>query len=317
MRQLVCQAGAVANFAEGERTLKSMSGLEVSEATVRRTTEDEGRRVVEELEQRTLGPQRPWNWQRDAEGKTCAYISVDHTGVRQQGERGRRADGRMVGVGMVYNPDSEHDDRRREPRQVRYLAGLYDLDDLGRRLRREAEAVGIMRAERQIALTDGGAGLEALVAKFFPRAELILDFYHGKEHLVELAQALFPSNDADRKSWLDARCHQLKHEGGAAVLAVLEGLAGEHHSANVRECLRCQIGYFRNNVHRMDYPAYIAKGWQIGSGPVESACKTVVGNRLKGSGMRWGAPGTSEVAHLRALYLSEPECWKAHWSTTL
>ena len=64
----------------------------------------------------------------------------------------------------------------------------------------------------------------------------------------------------------------------------------------------------------MDYPAYVRNGWQIGSGPVESACKTVVGNRLKGGGMRWGENGADAVCHLRALYLSEPVCWDSFWN---
>jgi hypothetical protein len=75
-----------------------------------------------------------------------------------------------------------------------------------------------------------------------------------------------------------------------------------------------QVQYFRNHEHRMDYPTYVRNGWQIGSGPVESACKTVVGNRLKGGGMCWGEDGADAVCHLRALYLSEPCCWDAFWS---
>lgn len=77
------------------------------------------------------------------------------------------------------------------------------------------------------------------------------------------------------------------------------------------ECLR----YFQNHQHKMDYPRYLANGWQIGSGPVESACKTVVGSRLKQSGMRWGEAGSDAVCHLRALYLSQPGQWEAYWKT--
>ena len=70
--------------------------------------------------------------------------------------------------------------------------------------------------------------------------------------------------------------------------------------------------YFANNLHRMEYPEYAAEGWQIGSGPVESACKTVVG-RLKGAGMRWGEGGTHAVCQVRALYRSENGQWEAFW----
>lgn len=314
--QVVSQAGVLASFAEAsERTLKTMCGLSISESTVERTTEEAGRRVAERLAAgHSQGPRQSWTWQRDALGKTCAYISLDHTGVRQQGPGGVRAEGRMAGVGMVYNPRSDHDERKPPPRQVRYLAGFYELDDLGRELRREAEAIGIMQAEQQIALSDGGSGLEDLLRRFFPRAVCILDFWHAKEHLVELAQALYPTDEEARTAWQDQWCHRLKHEGGRAVLVCLKELDESQWSEHVREVHRKQVTYFRNHCHRMDYPTYVARGWQIGSGPVESACKTVVGNRLKGGGMRWGSDGADAVCHLRAIYLSEPECWQSLWN---
>jgi len=63
----------------------------------------------------------------------------------------------------------------------------------------------------------------------------------------------------------------------------------------------------------MDYPYYLAQGWQIGSGPIESACKTVVGQHLKLAGMRWCAYGTNNVCHLRALFKSKQAQWDAFW----
>lgn len=314
--QVVAQAGVLASFAEAsERTLQTMCGLKISESTVERTTEDAGQQVAAQLAAgQTQGPKQSWNWQRDALGRRCAYISLDHTGVRQQGPGGSRVDGKMAAVGMVYNPNSKHDENRPLPRQVRYLSGFYELNELGRQLRREAEVVGIMDAEVHLALSDGGSGLESLLKRFFPRCICILDFWHAKEHLVELAQAMFPADDEARKKWLDAWCHQLKHEGGRSVLRDLETLDLSQASDLVREAHRKQLTYFRNHHHKMDYPTYITHGWQIGSGPVESACKTVVGNRLKGGGMRWGEQGADAVCHLRAAYLSESACWDALWA---
>jgi hypothetical protein len=76
------------------------------------------------------------------------------------------------------------------------------------------------------------------------------------------------------------------------------------------------LGYFGNQVHRMDYPTYEANGWFIGSGAVESACKTVVGQRLKGSGMRWRQAGSHALCHVRARYRSEHSQWTAFWRRT-
>jgi hypothetical protein len=314
--EMVSLAGVLGSFADGaERVLHKMAGLRLSESTVERTTEAAGHRVRQQLQQgKPLGPTHSWTWQRDACGRRCAYVSLDATGVRRQGPGGHHAEGRMAYVGMVYNPRSEHDPKRPPQRQVRYLSGFFELDALGRQLHREALEVGWASADQQIALSDGGSGLEPFFKTFFPKAVCILDFYHAKEYLVELGQALYGEDESARQTWLDDACHRLKHEGGPTVRRRLEELDLGTASSAVREVHRQVVQYFRHHEHRMDYPTYVRNGWQIGSGPVESACKTVVGNRLKGGGMRWGEDGSDAVCHLRALYLSEPACWESFWN---
>lgn len=309
-------AGVLDSFADGaERVLQKMSGLRLSESTIERTTEAAGQRVAKSLEEgKSLGPEEEWSWQKDAQGHSCAYVSLDATGVRQQGPGGVRAEGKMAYVAMVYNANSEHDSTQPPPRQVRYLSGFFDLQTIGRQLHREALEVGWTTAEQQIAISDGGSGLEDFFHTYFPKAECILDFWHAKEYLVELAKSLYPSDEASRERWTDEACHQLKHDGGPAVRARLEVLDLSGVSPDARDTHRCTVQYFRNHEHRMDYPRYVRNGWQIGSGPVESACKTVVGNRLKGGGMRWGRVGADAVCHLRGLYLSERSCWDSFWN---
>jgi hypothetical protein len=168
------------------------------------------------------------------------------------------------------------------------------------------------RAQRWVALTDGGAGLEAFMRVNFPRAEVILDFYHAAEYLNDLAKVWCP--DAEQAGTLAQQwCHTLKHQGGQVLLGVLEGLDLRGRKATAREVHRQVVGYVRNQCHRMDYPRYRANGWLIGSGHVEAACKTVVGGRLKGSGMRWSEDGADAVCHLRALFKSEASQWEAFW----
>lgn len=308
-------AGVQTSFAQSaEVTLHKLCGLRLSESTVERVTEAAGERLGKLLaDKMTFGENKPWAWQRDAHGRTCAYVGADATGIRQQGAGGTRADGRMAYVGLIYNPRIAHDDRPPKARCVRYLAGFYTLDDLGRQLRRQAAQVGWDDAEQQIALSDGGSGLEEFFRKNFPLAECILDFWHASEHLTELGLALHPDDEQRRKSLVSAWCHRLKHEGGEAMLRELEALDVSSCTAAARQAYAEHTRYFQNQKHRMDYPRYVANGWQIGSGPVESACKTIVGNRLKGGGMRWGQDGSDAVCHLRALYLSEPGQWEAFW----
>lgn len=308
-------AGVQSSFAQSaEITLQKLCGLRLSESTVERVTEDAGARLRTLLEEKAMfGEAEPWAWQRDAHGRTCAYVGLDATGVRRQGERGAQAEGRMAYVGLLYNPRSQHDQRKPKPHQVRYLAGFYELDELGLQLRRQAAQVGWDEAEQQIALSDGGSGLEEFFRKNFPRAECILDFWHAAEHLTELAAALWPSDEAVRRERAEQWRRQLKHEGGLRMLGVLQAIDLAEHPAAARGTHADCVRYFQNHQHRMDYPRYVANGWQIGSGPVESACKTVVANRLKGSGMRWGDDGADALCRLRALYLSQPGQWEDFW----
>ena len=142
---------------------------------------------------------------------------------------------------------------------------------------------------------------------------VILDFYHASEHLGDLAKAWHGAGTEAAQAQHDRWSHRLKHEGGQAVLAEVRARGGGSRPS-AREVWQETVTYFENQVHRMDYPRYVARGWQIGSGPVESACKTVVGQRLKGTGMRWGGRGSDGVCHLRALFLSERGQWDAFWA---
>ena len=186
----------------------------------------------------------------------------------------------MAAVGMVFNARSEFEEQPpQDPHEVRYLAGFQDLDAFGLQWRRQAAQVGWDEAEQQLALTDGAPCLEEFIRKNAPRATPILDFYHASEHVAELVRSLYPETfEQQQAEW----CHTLKHAGGGALLAIWQALDQTGWSDAQRECYRQQEQYVRNNVHRMDYPTYRARGWMIGSGPVEAACKLVVGQRLKG-----------------------------------
>ena len=109
-----------------------------------------------------------------------------------------------------------------------------------------------------------------------------MDCYHAAEHLGDLGRALDPGDEATREEWLERWCHRRKHERGAVKLEGLRALPPGGREA-VRKADGEVLGYFENQVHRMDYPTYQTKGWAIGSGPVESACKTVTGKRMKGA----------------------------------
>jgi hypothetical protein len=297
-----------------------MSGLILSEATIERTTEEVGGRIATQLQAgTTYGPDTLWDWHTDASGQTVAYVTVDATGTRQQAADGGRAEGRMAYVAGVYNPappDWLRPGQPAPPVQARYVSGLYQLAQVGPLLRQQAAAVGMEQAEVWIGLTDGGNGLEEFLQRNFNRPDLvlILDFYHAASRLEKLAQALHPDDDEAARQQGEQWCRLLKEEGGATTLAVLRQWQWPaRRSVAVRAAWGEVESYFGNNVHRMEYPEYVAQGWQIGSGVVESACKTVVGQRLKGAGMRWSEAGAHGLCHVRALYRSEKGQWQAFW----
>jgi hypothetical protein len=307
---LVSLAGTLTSFAEAAaKVLPRMAGLRLAESTAERTTESAGLRLRQQRAAgQTFGPARDWPWPKDVRGRTCAYVSLDATGIGMQGEKGAAAEGRMAYVGLVYCPGGAG-----EPARERALAGLYELAELGAQMRRQGAQVGMDRADVWVALTDGGAGLEEFMGVYFPRAACVLDFYHAAEHVNDLAKTLYPGDQDKAAEVAGSWCHTLKHEGGVALLAQLEEVDLRGRKAEVRETHRRVLGYMRNNVHRMDYPRYLADGWLIGSGHVESACKGVVGQRLKGNGMRWGEEGADALCHLRALFKSEKGQWEASW----
>jgi hypothetical protein len=306
----VALAGALSSFAEAaQKTLPKLAGLVVSESTVERTTEQTGADVGRRLAAgQTFGKNEAWTWSQDAEGKTVAYVSADATGVGMQGANGSAAEGRMAAVGMIWNAH--------KPGQVRYVCGLVGgLAVLGQPLRNQGTQVGMGRAQRWVAISDGGAGIEDWLRLNFPRVEaVILDFYHVAEYLGAWAQVRHP-DEAQAREVASTWCHRLKHEGGKVVLAKLKRIDVSGRSEAVQEAHRVLLVYFTNQVHRMDYPSYRAKGWLIGSGPVEAACKQVVGQRLKGTGMRWGEAGADGVCHLRALFRSEKGQWDDYWAS--
>lgn len=346
--RVVCLLGlSCDSFAEAAaKVLPEACGLRLAESTVQRVSEDAGARLGTLHEQgHTLGDSKPFDWHKDAQGRSCAYFSLDLTGVAQQASGGGPAEGRMPYVAAIYNPVPEGPPAAaplplpgyepveetaaeagslpqpalprapgRPPMQARYVAGLFSLAALGVLLRRQAAQVGMEQAEQWIGLSDGGGGLENFERANFNRANLvvILDFWHPTGYLQTLAKAMCPDDEAKRVAQVQAWCHTMKHEGGAAILKALKGLGPSRKKA-VQQALAEAVQYIGNNVHRMDYPYYLSQGWQIGSGPIESACKTVVGQRLKLAGMRWREYGTDNVCHLRALFKSDKGQWDAFW----
>lgn len=147
----------------------------------------------------------------------------------------------------------------------------------------------------------------------------VLDFWHATEYLSEASHAIFTKKkeDYERKAWLEQQCHNLKHKCGAAtrILSELKTCCEKKLSKVVREDLDSAITYFTNNIKkgRMSYYKFVKENLPIGSGVTEAACKTIIKQRLGGSGMRWKQKGIKMILSLRTLVKTKGR-WKEFWN---
>jgi hypothetical protein len=282
------------------------AGVRLSASSVRRATEAAGLDLLERQHQGAVirpANLRPWDFTVEGHKPTVAYLGLDAFSVPIQGPGGAKAEHRMIYTGILYTPDKE---------RSLYLVD-FDLDAICKQMRQASIAYGLGAANQVMALTDAGNGLaEGLRRHFWGDLLCILDWYHAAEHVHKLAQALYPSQQEQRQQWAEKAKGILYEQGGQALVNWLRDWTGPTDGAAAEEW-RKGINYFADNEERTDYPSYRSRGWDIGSGPTEAACK-VVGARLKGSGMRWVEAGAARVAPLRALYLSGPEVWDAYWA---
>ena len=166
---------------------------------------------------------------------------------------------------------------------------------------------------RRVGLSDGARDYEPWLAA---RTDwLILDFYHASGYLAGAAAGL-RRKPLERALWLEQACHALKHESGAAKRLARELATQVEAGSRTRgaaPALAAASGYFAHNIERMNYAAFRAMGFPIGSGVTEAACKTLVKQRLCGSGMQWTRRGAQTVLTLRALLLSTSR-WASLWT---
>jgi hypothetical protein len=306
---LVCLAGTLLPFADAAQDLlRRFAGVRLSASTVLRDTEGEGQRLrAQQKAGRMVEPTQPephWRAARQ-DNQPAAYVGLDAFSVPMQGIGASKAEHRMLYTALLYTPGKEH---------TRYLVD-FELDALAEQVRSQARALGVAQVSDLIAITDGGNGLEeALQRHLAEDVTTILDWYHAAEHLCAFAKVCYADDEAASLRWQTEATGLLYEQGGEALLSYLQALAlPANATASMREELRKLRGYFENNRHRTDYPRYRRKGWDIGSGPTEAGCK-IIGERLKGSGMRWVEDGAVTVASLRALYVSGGKVWDGFWA---
>jgi hypothetical protein len=182
--------------------------------------------------------------------------------------------------------------------------------ELGRRLHWEALCGGLGRARDVLAVADGAPWIWNVVEDRWGEAHQLLDFYHASQHLWSLGEALHPKDEAARRAWVERGLHQLRHGKEKTVLRQIAALPRRRGEAG--KGVRREQNYFAAQADRMNYQAMADRGWPIGSGAVESACRQRQCRR-KRPGQFWTSSG---LRHLDALEEARDNGhWEELWLT--
>lgn len=243
------------------------------------------------------------------EAITTVAISLDGAYVLMREEGYREA---MVGNLSLYDVEGKR-------QHTVYLgeAPEYGKGTFFKRLEREIATVKKHYPDAlYLGIADGASSNWAFLEQYTERQ--LLDFFHVTEYLAKVAYAAYPgkTDKPKRTVWLDKRCKQLKHQSGIAEVLIKEMEALSHKTSltkTVKADLQAALTYFRNHRHMMNYATHTQESLPIGSGVTEAACKTLVKQRLCGSGMRWKNQGAKVILSLRALIQSKGR-WQQFWS---
>lgn len=302
--------GALVSFQEGSELLRELAGVEVSAKGVERTSEALGAEVADDERQQVEA-------EREGPVPPTLYLGLDGTGIPMRreelaGRGGKQADGsaqtREVKVCAIWSAESRDAEGlpRRDEGSVSYSAAIEtaarrDTDtrpaEFAQRVEREAQRRGFTPATRQVVIGDGAPWIWNLADELFPQALQIVDRYHVKEHLSEVAKALYGPAEAAHR-WAKRRHQELdsgRWQSLTRALARQSTRAPEAHA-----CLQ----YLQRNRQRMRYSEFHAQGLCTSSGVLEAGCKVVVGSRLKRSGMHWTERGANAIIALRCHKLS-------------
>jgi len=304
LARLMCRAGAVEHYEAAAQSLGEYTGL-----TVR------GRRIQRMVNR--LGPQMA-QWPKPkveavpVPPDQVFYVEGDGTGIpvrpeETEGRKGKQADQpaktREVKLGCVFTQTQENPEGQpvRDPDRTSYVATLQPAAEFGALLRAQAFQRGLGSARLVVFLGDGAAWVWELARVNFPMAIFILDFFHAAEHLEDLAEALWGEGTDQAKSQWEQWAKLLKEQPDGLEQVLREARQALPRSGQRRTLALKQITYFETNTDRMRYAEYQARGLFIGSGVIEAGCKTVIGRRLKQSGMFWGVRGAQNVLDIRCL----------------
>ena len=326
LTEMVALAGAEVSFARAAGLLDGLAGIAVTPRRVERSAEASGAvarsaaaeeaAAIRERRIRPLPPPEPV--------PDMLYVEVDGTGVpvrasETEGRQGKDGDSkagtREVKLARLFTVSRPDGDGRpvTDPRSSSYAFTFDGKDALAGLVKAEYLRRGGEHFRQVAAPGDGAAWIWSTAEDLYPHATHIVDIYHAREHLHDLATHLaFITPDPPK--WLAGRLGELDDGDIEAII----GAARAHPLAGAKaEELDKKIGYFEHNIHRMRYAHFKKLGMFIGSGHIEAACKQTVAQRAKQSGMHWTVHGAADIIALRCQHASGrwDELWPASTRT--
>jgi len=240
------------------------------------------------------------------------YVEFDGTGVpvvraetegRQGKIDGQPAHTREAKLGCVFTQTTVDEDGYpvRDHASTTYTGAIETAEEFARRIYSEAWQRGWGRAHQKVVIGDGAEWIWNLSQQCFPQAIEIVDLYHARQHLWDLARKLHPGDDVAQKRWLLSQLDRLENGKIEDLVAQLRSTPAA--TADIADTLRIEAEYFNKNANRMRYPSFRRQGLFVGSGVIEAGCKTAIG-RLKQSGMFWTVRGANAIIALRCNRLS-------------
>lgn len=313
LRRMMSRAGSRQPFKEAKEDLRVYAGIEVSAKDVERIAEGIGEHIEtwHASERETL---------LEAEAPTpedknipVLYVEMDGTGVpmvhaETKGRKGKQPDGtsktREAKLGCVFTQTTRDEKGRpvRQPDSTSFVGAIETADNFGERIEAEAIRRGLFNAYRVVVLGDGAAWIRGLCELRFPYALQIVDLYHAREHVADLCKLLFAGNERKlfryRTKWWTC----LDEGNVEKIISQAQKMLPAEIDTLQKSVI--EIGYFQENKNRMRYAEFRKQGLFVGSGVIEAGCKTIIGSRLKQSGMEWTVRGANAIIALRCAMLS-------------
>lgn len=313
VRRMMALVGGETSFDQGREQLELLAGIQVTAKAVERQTEAIGADIAAR-EQAEIRRAKQLEFPTVcAPAVPVLYVEMDGTGVpvvkaetenRAGKVAGQAAHTREVKLGCVFTQTSLDKEGRpvRDQDSTTYVAAIESAEDFGLRLYTEAWRRGWSRAKKKAVLGDGAVWIWHNAEVHFPGATQIVDIYHSSEHLWELSAKLFPEDERSRARW---RTRAVRRLDQGKIEALVKSLRDFRPATDeLLKVVTNEAEYFERNAERMRYPAFRAQGFFVGSGVVEAGCKTVIGARLKRSGMFWTVRGANAIVALRCLQRS-------------